>query len=432
MYRRTLAIAALSLGLPLLVVAAPLRASAPADQVVFATSGDALYSVPATGGQPAPLAGLAGTDPTAQPGGPLFAFIGGGSLGPDVFVAGGDGAGVRNVSNLRATCKSIAWSKDGRSLTFLVVTSKDCHDVCVAEISGDRAKNLTESADDEGAPQWGPAARWLAFTVTPRGEKQSRLAVWDAHGGVRTLWQDSDVSAFSASPRDDVVALIAGPEKSRRLYLINAATGKASPVDLGGREPSEVSFSPDGTCLAIVADGVYLAEADGARVRRIAREGSSPAWSPDGKRLVYTVMEVLRRDDPDDSTKRMLSTRQWIWGIEAIGANSRRLWNASGDISVLGWTEDSRRVIFTVEEPRFSLSVPRDVETITDETVVGLRFVFSTDPVPLISVDFDRGQGTELAAMRGLSRGCVIGGPPSALAAPAPATEGKQPGAVEQ
>lgn len=56
---------------------------------------------------------------------------------------------------------------------------------------------------------------------------------------------------------------------------------------------TQPAFSPDGTRIAFRSDrepaGVYLMEATGENVRPLAKGGFHPAWSPDGKEIVYSL-----------------------------------------------------------------------------------------------------------------------------------------------
>ena len=72
----------------------------------------------------------------------------------------------------------------------------------------------------------------------------------------------------------------------------------ATIVDDGARN-YHVRLSPDGTQVAFDSDrdgerGVYVADADGRRVRKVSGDGYAavPTWAPDGKRLAFLRAEA--------------------------------------------------------------------------------------------------------------------------------------------
>ena len=68
------------------------------------------------------------------------------------------------------------------------------------------------------------------------------------------------------------------------------------------RDEGAPAFSPDGSLIAFHRSGrtggIFVAGATGESVRRLTDVGFDPAWSPDGKQIVFATEEIV---DPASS-----------------------------------------------------------------------------------------------------------------------------------
>jgi eukaryotic-like serine/threonine-protein kinase len=74
--------------------------------------------------------------------------------------------------------------------------------------------------------------------------------------------------------------------------------GRAIDLTAGSPDDDEqAAFSPDGEQLVFRSSrdggGLFVMGATGESVRRLTDEGFDPAWSPDGKQVVYSMEAVL-------------------------------------------------------------------------------------------------------------------------------------------
>jgi len=125
-------------------------------------------------------------------------------------------------------------------------------------------------------------------------------------------------------------------------------------------DESEPAFSPDGQSIAFRAGrgGIAIVPRQGGAVTRLTPTGLNPAWTPDGREIVYADDSVQGRDfgvaategwriDVESKAKRRISAvdfhqpsvsprgrRVAYWGRPSAPQNRRRLTSMRGDL----WT----------------------------------------------------------------------------------------------
>ncbi len=159
----------------------------------------------------------------------------------DAVVAATNGLGLRGYFTSR--------------LTFILQQRGNRGDICTADLFMGEAKQLTHDNALTLSPRWSPDGSRIIYT-----------------------------SYFRTGAPD--------------IYLLDAATGrKETFVSFKGTNMG-ARFSPNGQRVAMVLSGegtpeIYLGNAQGPKnVKPITRSGaakSSPSWSPDGSRMVFTM-----------------------------------------------------------------------------------------------------------------------------------------------
>ena len=137
-------------------------------------------------------------------------------------------------------------------------------------------------------------------------------------------------------------------------------------VDADGRRVARIddaahpSWSPDGTMLAFerpapacvrgpggqCADDIWVVRADGTDERPLVRrpgEDHEPAWSPDGRRILFVSWRG--RDNPD------------IWVMQADGSDARRLVARRPHDRDAAWSPDGRWIAFSSGPPDGSADI---------------------------------------------------------------------------
>ena len=145
-----------------------------------------------------------------------------------------------------------------------------------------------------------------------------------------------------------------------------------SPRRLGNLQAFDAAWSPDGLSICYSSgSSLYIAGSDGSESRRLTTSQGEPwwpRWSPDGRKLRFTVFS------PKNNTNS-------IWEIETEGTNLRPLlpdWKSPTAECCGNWTPDGRNYLFQ--------STRRGVDTIWSISESDGKFFKSRrEPVQLTS-----------------------------------------------
>lgn len=205
----------------------------------------------------------------------------------EIFIVHPDGSGRRRVTPpAQLYDKSrAAWSPDGRTIAFhgQSLGSRAKTGLFLVGIDGSKWRRLTSGAEDDN-PAWSHNGRQIAF------------------------WRGQMLWTMRADGRDQ-----------RRIGVRR----KGLPLNAG------LAWSPDGGRIAFgQADGLWTIGAKGIGLRRLARKGWDPAWSPNGRRIIF--------ESGEDGG---------VYSVSASGGNLRRLTDWGHHPS---WSPDGRQIAFVV------------------------------------------------------------------------------------
>lgn len=269
-----------------------------------------------------------------------------------------------------------AFSPDGALVAFVAPDTKGIGQVFVRKTSGGTPVQITSGAAAAARPAWHPATGEIAYGLAGQG-------VWavSALGGTpRRLVDQGMHPSFS---RDGARLVF---ERARRLWI--AAGDGAGAHEVAGVPqkyygiPWMAAISPDGTRIAYFQPEAgpngdfWIVPADGGEPRRLtsdSREGSWPAWTPDGRRLLFSSSRAGSRtlwqirpdggepepvttgagedDEPaisPDGTRLLFSNTRNTWElrIRDPGGVERRLLERRSELIFPMFSPDGRRVAF--------------------------------------------------------------------------------------
>jgi hypothetical protein len=198
----------------------------------------------------------------ASPDGSLLAYVGTGDEGtPQIFIAGIDGTGVRQMTHDPTGAISPAWSPDGTMIAYATVagTRDGFTGLFVLDVATGESRQVTD----------GPGLTDVGLQFTPGGSSLLYTGVNCPSGCLRTV-------PIAGGPS----TVLIGPGTDAWEFLSFAANG---------------SLSPDGTLVTFFGGGAglgdpgpFVANADGTGLRALySCFDAIPAgtWSPDGSRI---------------------------------------------------------------------------------------------------------------------------------------------------
>lgn len=180
-----------------------------------------------------------------------------------IWTTNADGSGLAKVPNTDGGF-SAAWSPDGSRIAFVCpdMVGGDT-EICTINVDGTDLTTLTATAGFEGGPAWSPDGSVIAFSRTPPAEDRAQLVTIEPG----TLMEQTITPSVA------------------------------------GQHDSSPDWSPDGSMLAfsrfITGSGhggaIYTIAAAGSGLKLVSAPAAgldihhvTPAWSPKGKRIVFS------------------------------------------------------------------------------------------------------------------------------------------------
>jgi dipeptidyl aminopeptidase/acylaminoacyl peptidase len=246
-------------------------------------------------------------------------------------------------------------SPDGKRVAYTIShvdieKEKEFSAIWLLTLESGAARQLTAGTAKDGAPQWSPDGKQIAF-LSSRDEKP-QIYVMPVDGGEArkvTSFKQGVASSAAWSPDGKHIAFTAVPIEEPRDPM------KPYRLDRNVYRFNEMEYLDD------VVQSLYVIDAAGGEARRLTNDrymNTTPQWSPDGKEILFSASMGV-------DNYRGLFPRLCI--VDMTSGTIRELAQEWGIVGAAAWARDGKRIVFTGQVNGLPIGSKSDVWVIDRE-----------------------------------------------------------------
>ncbi|HEY2900931.1 MAG TPA: translocation protein TolB [Polyangia bacterium] len=224
--------------------------------------------------------------PAFSPSGNEVAFTSFLRNNPDLWIVPAGGGRARRLSQKQGLNTGAAWSADGRSIALTLSFEGNSEIYRINASDGAIQSKLTSSPSIDSSPSFSPDGAQIAFVSNRQGTPQIFVMPSSGGGAKRVTFQGKYNQTPRWNPRPDK-PLIAFTGRDERgvfdIFILDMRTGKIDRVTQSKGSNMDPAWSPDGRLLVYASSrgGLFVANPETRHEVQIWRgAAASPSWGP--------------------------------------------------------------------------------------------------------------------------------------------------------